>query len=47
VVGIDGFVGPAHVSCVIGSRPYERFARDCGAPIVIAGFRALDVIRPS
>ena len=42
---IDGFVGPAHVSAVIGSRPYERFAGDYGRPVVIAGFEPLDVMQ--
>ena len=40
---IEGFVGPAHVSTVIGMRPYEPFARDYGKPVVIAGFEPLDV----
>jgi hydrogenase expression/formation protein HypD len=44
-VRIDGFVGPAHVSTVIGSAPYEPFARDYGKPVVIAGFEPLDVMR--
>jgi len=44
-VALDGFVGPAHVSTVIGSRPYERFARDHGKPVVIAGFEPLDVMQ--
>ena len=44
-VRINGFVGPAHVSTVIGSAPYEPFARDCGKPVVIAGFEPLDVMR--
>ncbi|OGA04014.1 MAG: hydrogenase formation protein HypD [Betaproteobacteria bacterium RIFCSPLOWO2_02_FULL_62_17] len=43
-VAIDGFIGPAHVSTVIGSLPYERFARDHGKPVVIAGFEPLDVM---
>lgn len=42
---LDGFVGPAHVSTVIGSRPYEPFARDHGKPVVIAGFEPLDVMQ--
>ena len=42
-IGIEGFVGPAHVSTVIGTRPYEPFARDFGKPVVIAGFEPLDV----
>jgi hydrogenase expression/formation protein HypD len=44
-VALDGFVGPAHVSTVIGSRPYERFAREYGKPVVIAGFEPLDVMQ--
>ncbi|MBF0471888.1 MAG: hydrogenase formation protein HypD [Gammaproteobacteria bacterium] len=44
-LAIDGFLGPSHVSTVIGSRPYERFARDYGKPIVIAGFEPLDVMQ--
>jgi len=44
-VKLDGFVGPAHVSTVIGSRPYEPFANDYGKPVVIAGFEPLDVMQ--
>ena len=42
---IDGFLGPSHVSSVIGSQPYEVFAEDYGKPIVIAGFEPLDVMQ--
>lgn len=44
-VPIDGFIGPAHVSTVIGSRPYEHFAREYAKPVVIAGFEPLDVMQ--
>lgn len=44
-VRIDGFVGPAHVSTVIGSRPYEFFASEYQSPVVIAGFEPLDVMQ--
>lgn len=44
-VSLDGFVGPAHVSTVIGSAPYEPFAREYGKPVVIAGFEPLDVMQ--
>ncbi|AVR90163.1 hydrogenase formation protein HypD [Thauera aromatica] len=44
-VALDGFIGPAHVSTVIGSRPYERFAAAHRKPVVIAGFEPLDVIQ--
>jgi hydrogenase expression/formation protein HypD len=43
-VRLDGFVGPAHVSTVIGSRPYEPFAQQYRKPVVIAGFEPLDVM---
>lgn len=42
---LDGFIGPAHVSTVIGSRPYEVFAERYGKPVVIAGFEPLDVMQ--
>lgn len=42
---LDGFVGPAHVSTVIGSQPYERFAEEYSKPIVIAGFEPLDLLQ--
>jgi hydrogenase expression/formation protein HypD len=44
-VRIDGFIGPAHVSTVIGSRPYEYFAAEYQKPVVIAGFEPLDVLQ--
>jgi hydrogenase expression/formation protein HypD len=44
-VALDGFVGPAHVSTVIGSAPYEPVARDYAKPVVIAGFEPLDLLR--
>ena len=44
-VPIDGFVGPAHVSIVIGYGPYEPFARSYRKPVVIAGFEPLDVMQ--
>jgi hydrogenase expression/formation protein HypD len=42
---LDGFVGPAHVSIIIGSAPYEPFARAYRKPVVIAGFEPLDVMQ--
>jgi hydrogenase expression/formation protein HypD len=44
-VPLDGFVGPAHVSTVIGSQPYEFFAEEYQKPVVIAGFEPLDVMQ--
>ena len=44
-VPLDAFIGPAHVSTVIGSRPYEHFAGEYEKPVVIAGFEPLDVMQ--
>lgn len=44
-VPLDGFIGPAHVSTVIGSQPYEYFAEEYRKPVVIAGFEPLDVMQ--
>ncbi len=43
-VRVDGFIGPSHVSAVIGSRPYEYVAERYRRPVVIAGFEPLDVM---
>ncbi len=43
-VRVDGFIGPSHVSAVIGSRPYEYVAEKYRRPVVIAGFEPLDVM---
>jgi hydrogenase expression/formation protein HypD len=44
-VRIDGFIGPSHVSAVIGSAPYEAFSQNYHKPVVIAGFEPLDVMQ--
>ncbi len=44
-VRIDGFIGPSHVSTLIGSKPYEPFAAQYRRPVVIAGFEPLDVMQ--
>lgn len=42
---LDGFIGPAHVSTVIGSAPYAPFPDQYGTPLVIAGFEPLDLLQ--
>ncbi len=42
---LDGFIGPGHVSTIIGLRPYEFVARDYGKPVVISGFEPIDIIQ--
>jgi hydrogenase expression/formation protein HypD len=42
---LDGFIGPGHVSTVIGCRPYEWIARNEGKPVVTSGFEPLDLLQ--
>ncbi len=42
---IDGFIGPGHVSTVIGCRPYEWIACKERKPIVVSGFEPLDLLQ--
>lgn len=42
---IDGFIGPAHVSTVIGSKAYAPLPQQFGKPVVIAGFEPLDLLQ--
>ena len=42
---LDGFLGPGHVSMVIGTRPYAFIAEHYRKPITIAGFEPLDVLQ--
>jgi hydrogenase expression/formation protein HypD len=42
---IDAFLGPGHVSTVIGCRPYEWIARNEHKPIVVSGFEPLDILQ--
>jgi hydrogenase expression/formation protein HypD len=41
---IDGFLGPGHVSMVIGNAPYRFIADHYRRPIVVAGFEPLDIL---
>ena len=42
---LDGIVGPAHVSIVIGSSAYRPIAERYRIPIVISGFEPLDLMQ--
>jgi hydrogenase expression/formation protein HypD len=44
-IRLDGFVGPAHVSTVTGTKPYVQLAAEFLTPIVVAGFEPLDVVQ--
>ncbi len=42
---LDGFIGPGHVSMVIGIHAYDFITRDYQKPIVVAGFEPLDLLQ--
>lgn len=42
---IDGFIGPGHVSTVVGLEPYRFVVEDYRKPIVVAGFEPLDILQ--
>ena len=42
---LDGFIGPGHVSTVIGCRPYEWIAQNEHKPIAVSGFEPLDLLQ--
>ena len=42
---LDGFLGPGHVSMVIGNKPYEFIAKHYNKPLVVAGFEPLDILQ--
>jgi hydrogenase expression/formation protein HypD len=42
---LDGFVGPGHVSMVIGLEPYRFIADKYKKPFVVSGFEPIDVLQ--
>ncbi len=42
---LDGFVGPGHVSTVVGARPLEFIPADYGKPVVVSGFEPVDILQ--
>ena len=42
---LDGFIGPGHVSTIIGCEPFRFIAEEYGKPVVVSGFEPLDVIQ--
>src|SRR6187397_3024077 len=42
---LDGFLGPGHVSTVVGNRPYRFVPEHYGKPLVTAGFEPLDILQ--
>jgi hydrogenase expression/formation protein HypD len=44
-MSLDGFVGPGHVSTVIGCGTYAWIAAEFGKPVVVSGFEPLDILQ--
>ncbi len=42
---LDGFLGPGHVSTVVGNHPYRFVPAEYGLPVVTAGFEPLDILQ--
>lgn len=42
---LDGFLGPGHVSTVVGIRPYEFVSKRYSKPVVVVGFEPLDILQ--
>ncbi len=42
---LDGFIGPGHVSMVIGARPYQVICDRYHKPVVVSGFEPLDILQ--
>lgn len=42
---LDGFVGPGHVSMIIGTNHYEFIPEEYDKPIVVSGFEPLDILQ--
>ena len=42
---LNGFLGPGHVSTVVGNRPYRFVPQVYGKPVVVAGFEPLDILQ--
>jgi hydrogenase expression/formation protein HypD len=42
---IDGFIGPGHVSMIIGNKGYEFIPANYGKPFVVSGFEPLDMLQ--
>lgn len=44
-VGVNGYLCPAHVSAIIGTRAYEFLPAECGVGCAVAGFEPLDILQ--
>src|SRR5919202_4641641 len=44
-MALDGFIGPGHVSTIIGLAPYAFVPRRYGKPVVVSGFEPSDILQ--
>ncbi len=44
-IKLSGIICPGHVTTIIGTRPYESYARDYGIACVVAGFEPVDILQ--
>ncbi len=42
---LDGFVGPGHVSTIIGLAPYAFIPAHYGKPVAVSGFEPMDILQ--
>ncbi len=42
---LDGFIGPGHVSTIIGTKPYQVISETYHKPLVVSGFEPLDILQ--
>ncbi len=42
---LDGFIGPGHVSTIIGLGPFDFIPARYGKPVVVAGFEPADILQ--
>ncbi len=44
-IKLNGIICPGHVTAIIGTHPYESYARDYGIACVVAGFEPVDILQ--
>lgn len=44
-IRLNGIICPGHVTAIIGTQPYESYARDYGVACVVAGFEPVDILQ--
>ena len=44
-MSLHGFIGPGHVSTIIGVQPFSFVPRDYGLPMVVSGFEPSDILQ--